>query len=152
MRGRSRTAFGARVTVAIVLTGCRAPISTHRIKRTLHLQPQPHSRLKRRRAGGRSRACAQICDPTRTACPCRRDFRDLALSMAQQTGVVWDGHNPGTSVDFTEHQYTRDGDYEVLIPSEAAENLQALNNVRMAPRRSRRRAGSTSPTAYRTSL
>ncbi|MFT3797003.1 hypothetical protein [Microbacterium sp.] len=46
-------------------------------------------------------------------------YRD-ALSMAQQSGVVWEGNNPGASADFVQHQYARDGDYRLLLPTSTA--------------------------------
>lgn len=55
-------------------------------------------------------------------------YRD-ALSMAQQTGTVWGGHNPGTSADFIQHQYSRDGDFEVVIPSPGAPYPGAMSTT-----------------------
>lgn len=41
-------------------------------------------------------------------------YRD-ALSMAQELGVVWDGHNPATDAAFDSQVYSRDGDFELPI-------------------------------------
>lgn len=42
-------------------------------------------------------------------------YRD-ALTMAQQTGQVWEGNNPGTSSDFEQHQYATPKDVTVVTP------------------------------------
>ncbi len=42
-------------------------------------------------------------------------YRD-ALTMAQQTGQVWDGRNPGTSSDFEQHQYSTPKDVTIVTP------------------------------------
>ncbi|MFV4913781.1 hypothetical protein PFZ49_09530 [Microbacterium lacticum] len=37
-----------------------------------------------------------------------------ALTMAQQTGAVWGGNNPGTSPYFQQHHYATPGDFTIV--------------------------------------
>nr|WP_307333858.1 hypothetical protein [Microbacterium sp. SORGH_AS_1204] len=40
-----------------------------------------------------------------------------ALSIAQGTGVVWDGHIPTRDSSFSSHLYSREGDFPLYLPS-----------------------------------
>jgi hypothetical protein len=45
-----------------------------------------------------------------------------ALTMAQETGVVWDGDIPARDSAFSSTVYSREGDFDLYLPGSASPN------------------------------